>query len=136
MGVGRQHARATRKEAVVWVVLIAALTLLVTGPTAAQEPCQAGRLRDPRTSRLQMLDIRVGKQMIVGRVKNTSGETALGVGVWVNYYIGRRGGLSAQQCIPLGDLQSGEERAFQASPIPEADRTESYDYAVDAVGWR
>ncbi|MBI4572407.1 MAG: hypothetical protein HY713_03860 [candidate division NC10 bacterium] len=136
MGVGSQQAVAARKRAVVWVVLIAALTLLVTGPAVAQEPCQGGRLRDPRTSRLQMLDLRVGKHVIAGRVKNTSGETALGVGVWVNYYLSRRGGLSAQQCIPLGDLGSGEERAFQAIPIPEADRTESYDYAVDAVGWR
>ena len=136
MGVGRQHARATRKEAVVWVALIAALTLLVTGPAAAQEPCQGKRALDPRTARLQVLNLQMGSQGIVGKVKNNSGETALGVMVWVNYYLSRRGGLRGQQCIPVGDLRSGEERAFQAVPIPEADRTESYDYAVDAAGWR
>ena len=136
MRSGGQHAETIRGRTVVRFLLAAALTLLVAGPAVAQEPCQGGRLRDPRTSRLQMLDLRVGKHLIVGKVRNTSSETALGVMVWVNYYIGRRGGLSAQQCIPLGDLGSGEERAFQASPIPEADRTESYDYAVDAVGWR
>ncbi len=132
----RRTAATRRQTAFVWIVLIAALNFLVAGPAAAQEPCQGKRLRDPRTSRLQVLDIHVGKRAILGRIKNTSGETALGVGVWVNFYLSRRGGLSGQQCIPVGDLGSGEERAFQAAPIPEAERTESYDIAVDAAGWR
>jgi hypothetical protein len=119
-----------------WMGIVAALILLVPRPAAADEPCKGRGPLDPRTARLQVLDLRIGGEGIVGKVKNTSGETALGVMVWVNYYIGRRGGLSAQQCIPVGDLQSGEERSFQAIPIPEADGKETFDYAVAAVGWR
>ena len=119
-----------------WLGMVAALTLLVPRPAAADEPCKGRGPLDPRTARLQVLDLRIGGEGIVGKVKNTSGETAIGVMVWVNYYIGRRGGLSAQQCIPVGDLQSGEERSFLAIPIPEADGKEAFDYAVAAVGWR
>jgi hypothetical protein len=119
-----------------WLGIVAALILLVPRPAAADEPCKGRGPLDPRTVRLQVLDFRIGGEGIVGKVKNTSGETALGVMVWVNYYIGRRGGLSAQQCIPVGDLQSGEERSFLAIPIPEADGKETFDYAVAAVGWR
>jgi hypothetical protein len=72
----------------------------------------------------------------VGRVKNNAGETALGVGVWVNYYLSRRGGLIGQQCIPVGDLRPGEDRAFRAATIAEADRAEGFDFTVDAAGWR
>ncbi len=119
-----------------WLWLAVVLLTCVPERATADEPCQGKRALDPRTARLQMVSIDLGKQGIVGRVRNTGGETALGVMVWVNYYIGRRGGLMAQQCIPVGDLRSGEERAFQAYPISEADRAESWDYAADAVGWK
>jgi len=119
-----------------WMGIVATLILLVPRPAAADEPCKGRGPLDPRTARLQVLDLRIGGEGIVGKVKNTSGETAIGVMVWVNYYIGRRGGLSAQQCIPVGDLQSGEERSFLAIPISEADGKEAFDYAVAAVGWR
>ncbi|MBI3122143.1 MAG: hypothetical protein HYZ03_07665, partial [candidate division NC10 bacterium] len=56
----------------------------------------------------------------MGKVRNTGSDTALGVGVWVNYYQTRRGGILGQQCIPVGDLRSGEERAFRALPMAEA----------------
>lgn len=72
----------------------------------------------------------------MGKVRNTGSDTALGVGVWVNYYQTRRGGILGQQCIPVGDLRSGEERAFRALPMADADRAEAFDFAVDAVGWR
>ncbi len=110
--------------------------LLLPGTTTAQQPCEGKRVLDPRSARLQVLDIRVGPQVIVGRVKNGGNETALGVMIWVNYYIGRRGGLMAQQCIAVGDLSPGEERAFREIPIAEAGRSESFDSAPDTVGWR
>ncbi len=119
-----------------WLGLIAALTLLIPGPAAADEACQGKRPLDPRNARIQVLELRVGQQGIIGRVKNTSGETALGVGVWVNYYLSRRGGLMGQQCIPVGDMKAGEERNFGAFPIDEAMRAEAYDYAVDTTEWR
>jgi hypothetical protein len=87
-------------------------------------------------ARLQALDVQITRQAIAGRIKNTSNETALGVMVWVNYYMGRRGGLMAQQCIPVGNVNPGEERGFLAAPTPEAARAEGVDYTVDAVGWR
>jgi len=119
-----------------WLGILAVLILQIPGPVTAQEPCQGKRAIDPRTARLQVLNIEIGRQGIVGRVKNTSGETALGVMVWVNYYLSRRGGLKGQQCIPVGDLRGGEEATFQGIPIAEADGTEAFDYAVDAAGWR
>lgn len=136
MRQGGHPVGAKRRGTTIGVGLVAALVLCVPRLAVADEPCKGKRALDPRTARLQVLDLVVSKQGIVGKVKNTSGETALGVMVWVNYYLSRRGGLTAQQCIPVGDLQSGEERPFQAYPISEADRTEAFDYAVDAVGWR
>lgn len=119
-----------------WVGVAAALVLLVLGTAAADEGCQGRRALDPRTARLQVLDLQVGQQGIVGRVRNNSDETALGVGVWVNFYLSRRGGLAGQQCIPVGDLKAGDERPFSALPIDQALRAEAFDYAVDASGWR
>ena len=119
-----------------WLGLIAALALVVPGWAAADEGCQGRKALDPRTARLQVLNLQVGRDGIAGSVKNTSSETALGVGVWVNYYLSRRGGLAGQQCIPIGDLKPGEERPFAAIPIDQAARTEAFDYAVDASGWR
>ncbi|MGH7363113.1 MAG: hypothetical protein ACREKA_05160 [Candidatus Methylomirabilales bacterium] len=112
-----------------------ALMLFVQGPAAAGELC-ARRPYDPRSGSLEFLEIEVTGEGIAGKVKNRSSDAALGVRVWVNYYITRRGGLSAQQCIPIGDLKSGEERGFHDSLIPEAERAEAYDYTVDALEWR
>lgn len=117
------------------VGLVVALVLTLWGSGAAQEICQPKPV-DPRSARLQVLDLQVSRSQIAGRVRNTSGETALGVMVWLNYYVSRRGGLTAQQCIAVGDLQPGEERPFLGSTIPEAEKIESYNYSTDAVGWR
>lgn len=136
MANDRRDATGRKVRACGWVSVIAALALLLPGVAVADEGCQGRRALDPRTARLQVLGLQVTQQGIVGRVKNNSGETALGVGVWVNYYLSRRGGLAGQQCIPIGDLKAGEERPFAALPIDEATRTEAYDYAVDASGWR
>jgi hypothetical protein len=111
------------------------LLTLLPAPAAAQDPCQRRPL-DPRTARLQALDVQVTREAIAGRVKNTSNETALGVAIWVNYYLSRRGGLSSQQCIPVGDLRPGEERGFLGTPVAGAERAEGYTYSVDAAGWR
>lgn len=130
-GVAARGARGAS-----WLGAITGLLLLLPGPVAAQEPCQGGRALDPRTARLQVLDFQASRAGVVGRVKNNAGETALGVGVWVNYYLSRRGGLIGQQCIPVGDLRPGEDRAFRAATIAEADRAEGFDFTVDAAGWR
>lgn len=132
----RQHAAEGKRWVCGLVGVIAALMLLVPRTAVADQGCQGRRALDPRTARLQVLNFQVGQQGIVGSVKNNSGETALGVGVWVNYYLSRRGGLAGQQCIPVGDLKSGEERPFAALPIDQAARAEAFDYAVDASGWR
>lgn len=131
MGVAARAARSAG-----WLGAIAGLLLLLPGPVAAQEPCQGKRGLDPRTARLQVLDFQASRGGIVGKVRNTGSDTALGVGVWVNYYQTRRGGILGQQCIPVGDLRSGEERAFRARPNSEAERAEAFDFAVDAAGWR
>ena len=136
MAVGIRGTATERRWIGLWLGLSLAFALFVAGLSAADEPCKGRRGLDPRTARLQVLDIQVTQQGIVGKVKNSSDETALGVMVWVNYYMTRRGGLMAQQCIPVGDLRSGEERGFQALLHSEANRAESWDYAADAAGWR
>lgn len=115
--------------------LVGALMILAQGPAAADDPCERKPL-DPRSGQLHFLDMGVAREGIAGRVKNQSGDTALGVRVWVNYYMSRRGGLATQQCIPIGDLSPGEERDVQALPVPEAEKAEAYTYTVDAIGWR
>lgn len=117
-----------------WLGLVVAVIFLVKGPAAADDPCERKPL-DPRSGQLHFLGIEVTWESIAGRVKNQSSDTALGVRVWVNYYMSRRG-LAAQQCIPVGDLSPGEERDFQASPIPEVENAEAYAYTMDALGWR
>ncbi len=119
-----------------WLPLLVSLTLLAPGSLLAQEPCQGKRQVDPRSARLQVMDLRVTSQGVMGRMRNTASDTALGAMLWVNYYATRRGGPKGQQCIPVGDLQPGEERAFGAPIIPEAGGSESFDYAADAAGWR
>lgn len=116
--------------------LILVVGLALPGFAVADEPCQARRALDPRTARLQALDVHVTRNGIIGRIKNTSSETALGVMVWVNYFLSRRGGYTAQQCIPVGDIGPGEEREFLAPTSGGAERAEAFTYTVDAVGWR
>ena len=62
---------------------------------------------DPRNSDLDVLEINVGPQGITGRITNTSGRTAVGVMVWVNYFRSARGGLFDRQCMPIGDMAPG-----------------------------
>ena len=130
-------ARARRGSLAAWCLVLVGVLIIfsVQGPAAADDPCER-KLLDPRSGQLHFLGIEVTWEGIAGRVKNQSGDTALGVRVWVSYYLSRRGGLAAQQCIPVGDLRPGEERDFQASPIPEVESAEAYAYTVDAVGWR
>jgi len=119
-----------------WLTLIVGLMFLLSEPVQAQEACQGKRAVDPRSARLQVMDLTITPQGVLGRMKNTSNDTALGAMLWVNYYATRRGGPKGQQCIAVGDLRSGEERAFSAPVIPEAGGSESFDYAADAAGWR
>ena len=94
---GTRGSRARRAALVgCWLGLVVALAFSAQGPAAADDPCERKPL-DPRSGRLQFLDIEVGRDGIAGRVKNHSSETALGVRVWVNYYVSRRGGLAAQR---------------------------------------
>lgn len=136
MTTDEQHAGGGRPWVRGWVGVIAALMLFVPETASTDEGCQGRSGVDPRTARLQVLDLHVCQQGIVGRVKNNSGETALGVGVWVNFCLSRRGGLAGQQCIPVGDLQAGDERPFAALPIHQASGAEAFDFALDASGWR
>ena len=117
-----------------------ALTVFLQGVAAADETCQR-KAFDPRSARLQVLDVSVSPRAITGKVQNnssmnTSGETAVGVVVWVNYYRSSRGGLMGQQCIVVGDIRVGEEREFGTTPIPEAEGARSFDTAVAATEWR
>lgn len=129
-------AQARRGSLAAWcLVLGGVLIFSVQGPAAADDPCERRPL-DPRSGQLHFLGIEVTWEGIAGRVKNQSSDTALGVRVWVSYYLSRRGGLAAQQCIPVGDLGPGEERDFQASPIPQIESAEAFAYTADAIGWR
>jgi hypothetical protein len=98
--------------------------------------CTGKRPLDPRNARLKVLDLRVTDDAVSGRIKNDSGEGAVGVMVWVNYYMSRRGGLLGQQCIPIGDLRAGEERPFRATPTADLFKSEATDYAAEALSWK
>ena len=102
----------------------------------AQEMCTGKRPLDPRNARLKVLDLRVTDDVVFGRIKNDSGEGAVGVMIWVNYYMSRRGGLLGQQCIPIGDLSAGQERPFRATPTMSVFKAESTDYAAEALSWK
>jgi len=91
---------------------------------------------DPRNSDLDVLEINVGPQGITGRITNTSGKTAVGVMVWVNYFRSARGGLFDRQCMPIGDMAPGEERSFQGPPSAGAAEAESWKHAAEALDWR
>ncbi len=120
------------------LVVAALASVLLHAPllSFAQEACQGPRKLDPRSSRLQVVAIHVSPGGIAGRVKNTGDETAVGAGVWVNFYTSRRGGFAGQQCVPIGDLAPGEERDFLAVPQVDTARVEAWDYAADVAVWR
>ncbi len=124
-----------------WLVLLAACLAVggVAGPASvslAQEMCAGKRPLDPRNARLKILDLRVTDDAVSGRIKNDSGERAVGAMLWVNFYMSRRGGLLGQQCIPIGDLAAGEERPFRATPTADIFKAEATDYAAEALSWR
>ena len=119
-----------------WTSVALALLLWVPGPALADEMCQGSRPVDPRNSGLDVLEINVAPEGITGRIKNTSGDTAVGVMVWVNYFRSARGGLFGQACIPIGEMAPGEERAFQGPPSAEAAEAESWTHAAEALDWR
>jgi hypothetical protein len=119
------------------VVCAALVALLSSVPAGfAQEMCKGKRPLDPRNARLKVLDIRVTDDVVVGRIKNDSGETASGAMIWVSYFMSRGGGLLGQQCIPIGDLSGGEERPFRANPVVEVLKAEAWDYAAEALSWK
>jgi hypothetical protein len=122
------------------VLLVMCLTiggiLGVASVSLAEEMCAGKRPLDPRNARLKILDIQVTDDAVSGRIKNDSGERAIGAMVWVNYYRSRRGGLLGQQCIPIGDLAAGEERPFRETPKADVFKAEATDYAAEALSWR
>ncbi len=121
---------------VVSILALAALLSALPAPLFAQQSCQGRRAVDPRSAKLRVLEIHVARDGVAGRVQNSGGERALGAAVWINYYASRRGGLLGQQCIPLGDLASGEERAFLVPVQVDAAQVQAWDYAVEAADWR
>ena len=120
-----------------WLGTLVALAIVLQGVANASEPCQRRPL-DPRSARLQVVDISVTAGEVAGRVKHTgsSSDTAVDVVVWVNYYQSPRGGILGQQCIVIGDIKSGEEREFGERSTPEAARARAFDTAVAATEWR
>lgn len=98
--------------------------------------CQGSRPVDPRNSGLDVLEITLNEAGIAGRIKNTSDDTAVGVMIWVNYFLSARGGLIGQQCIPIGELPAGEERPFHALLAAEAAEAERWTHAAEALEWR
>jgi len=113
-----------------------ALLLCLPGSSLADEMCKGSRPVNPRNSSLDVLEINVAPEGTTGRIKNTSGDTAVGVMVWVNFLRSARGGLLGQQCIPIGDMAPGEERPFQGPPSAEAAATEAWSHAAEALDWR
>lgn len=126
----------TGRAAILLTLLALALLLCLPGAGLADEMCQGSRPMDPRNSDLDVLEINVVPEGITGRIENTSGDTAVGVMVWVNFFRGARGGLLGQQCIPIGDMASGEERPFRSPPSAEATAAESWSHAAEALDWR
>jgi hypothetical protein len=99
-----------RKHVGRWVGRDAILTLVARTPAVAEVLCRQ-RPHDPASARLQLLDMKVGRQLLPGKVKNGLAGAVLGVIIWVNYFIARIGCLVAQRCIQVGDLRSGGEEA-------------------------
>jgi|MudIll2142460700_1097286.scaffolds.fasta_scaffold576959_1 hypothetical protein len=126
----------TARTAILLTSVALALLVCLPGSALADEMCKGSRPADPRNSGLDVLEINVAPEGIAGRIKNTSGDTAVGVMVWINYFRGARGGLLAQQCIPIGDMASGEERPFQGPPSAEAAEAGNWTHAAEALDWR
>ena len=125
----------TRRVVRLGLVLVLAV-LLSPVPSGAQSACDSRGRMDPRSARLRVSNLIVTREGVAGKITNTTSETALGAAVWVNFYQTRRGGPLGQQCIPIGELAGGEERAFVAPVQVDTTQVEAWDYAVDAGGWR
>ncbi len=125
--------RGTR---LLWTSVALAILLWLPGPALGDEMCKGSRPVDPRNSELDVLEINVAPEGITGKIKNTSGNTAVGVMVWINYFRSARGGLFGRQCIPIGDMPPGEERPFQGRSSAEAGEAESRTHAAEALDWR
>ena len=117
--------------------MLVALAIVLQGVASAGEPCERRPL-DPRSARLEVVDIHVTADGVSGRVQYTgrSSDTAIDVVVWVNYYLGTRGGIVGQQCIPVGDIRPGEEREFVERAPAETGRARAFDTTVAATEWR
>ena len=126
----------TGSVAILLTSVALALVLCLPGTSLADEMCKGSRPVDPRNSSLDVLEINVSPEGITGRIKNTSGDTAVGVMVWVNFQRSARGGLLGQQCIPIGEMASGEERPFQGAPSAEGAVAEAWTHAAEALEWR
>jgi hypothetical protein len=126
----------TCRVAILLMPMALALLLCLPGAAWADEMCQGSRPMDPRNSDLDVLEINVAPQGVTGRITNTSGKTAVGVMVWVNYFRSARGGLFDRQCMPIGDMAPGEERSFQGPPSAGAAEAESWKHAAEALDWR
>jgi len=124
------------RAAILLTSVALALLLCLPGSGLADEMCKGSRPVDPRNSGLDVLEINVAPEGITGTIKNTSGDTAVGVMVWVNYFRSARGGLFDRQCMPIGDMAPGEERAFQGPPSAGAAEAESWSHAAEALDWR
>ncbi len=118
-----------------WILV--ALAIFLQGVASAADPCER-RALDPRSARLQLVDITVTSGGVAGKVKNGSSgsDTAIDVVVWVNYFHSSRGGLIGQQCIVVGDMTPGEEREFTAAAGPEAAGAVAFNTSVTAREWR
>ena len=126
----------TCSVAILLMSMALALLLFLPGHAWADEMCQGSRPMDPRNSDLDVLEINVAPQGVTGKITNTSGKTAVGVMVWVNYFRSARGGLFDRQCMPVGDMAPGEERSFQGPPAAGAAEAESWKHAAEALDWR
>lgn len=119
-----------------WTSVAVAILLWLPAPALSDEMCKGSRPVDPRNSGLNVVEINVAPVGITGKIKNTSGNTAVGVMVWVNYFRSARGGLFGRECIPIGDMAPGEERPFQGPASAEAAEAESQTHAAEALDWR
>jgi hypothetical protein len=126
----------TGRAAILLTAVALALLLCLPVSGLADEMCKGSRPVDPRNSGLDVLEINVAPEGVTGRIKNTSGDTAVGVMIWINFFRSARGGLFGQQCIPIGDMASGEERPFRSPPSTEAAEAESWSHAAEALDWR
>ncbi len=116
---------------------LVALAILLQGLATAGDPCER-RALDPRSARLELVDITVTSGAVAGKVKygSSGSDTAIDVVVWVNYYHSPRGGLIGQQCIVVGDIKPGEEREFTAAAGSEAAGAVAFNTSIAVTEWR